>query len=75
MQEWASFGEYVNEVVTSYDAGRISEEDAEKRLVPAVVYQVGCSMQTCFAYTTETICARCNACVSAAGMPHASRMV
>jgi hypothetical protein len=39
LQEWASFGDYVTEVVNSFDAERISEVEAEKRLVPAVVYQ------------------------------------
>lgn len=39
-QEWASFGDYVTEVINSVDAERISEVEAEKRLVPAVVYQV-----------------------------------
>lgn len=48
-QEWASFGDYVTEVINSVDAERISEVEAEKRLVPAVVYQVRLCLSPCTA--------------------------
>lgn len=60
LQEWASFGDYVADVMTAFDAGRISEVEAEKRLVPAVVYQVRrLSLCLLFAPHLHRIAPRC----------------
>lgn len=39
LQDWAEFGEFAAEVVAAVDSGAITEEEANKRMQPAVMYQ------------------------------------
>lgn len=39
LEDWAEFGEFAAEVVAAVDSGAITEEEANKRMQPAVMYQ------------------------------------
>lgn len=41
LQEWEDFGEYAADIVRQVEAGRMGEAEADERMRPAVLYQVG----------------------------------